>query len=528
MCTKSEQSEHPAIVQTSCGKVKGYEKDSVLVFKGIPYARAKRFMRPQATASWDTIMDCTEFGDIAPQLDPRPASIYNPADTARTMSEDCLNLNIWTSMRADESPRPVMVWLHGGGFRYGSSHQNRAVDGTYLADKENVVVVTLNHRLGVLGFLDLSAYGDKYEHTGNLGLLDIMSAIWWIRDNIAAFGGDPDNITLFGEGSGGVKVLMLLAMPIAKGSFQKAIIQSGMIDGMGLTSIQSRQLTARIMEEAGAATPEELAQMPFEKLDSAATRAIAAIQKEDPKRRLTDKVCLAPVSHTRLLPQPIYSDSAIFASADVPIIIGSNLSDLIDFDLDPDSITLRRENIHHFTQSEIDSRMKEKFGNLSEKVKHEYAFAYPDRIPAEALVTDTHVRSYVMRMAHLLAKRGSAPVYVYRFSWASPLHDGYTLSFRSSEIPFVFGNYNKAEYSLAGGNESRRLSRIMTRCWASFARSGNPNNSITPFWRRINLGEGHTMVFDSDVHLEGYQDLELVRLLHPENVKDIKLTERAK
>ena len=522
MCTKDDTETHTIIVQTTRGKIRGYEKDSVLVFKGIPYARAARYKRPQSTASWDTIMDCTEYGDVALQTNLLSSSPYNPMDTMRTMSEDCLNLNIWTSVRKDENLRPVMVWLHGGGFNYGSAHQNRTIEGSYLADKETVVVVTLNHRIGVFGFLDLSSYGEEYKHTGNLGMLDIVSALWWLRDNVSTFGGDPNNITLFGEGAGGVKVLTLLAMPIAKGLFHKAIVQSGMLEGMNQQLKYSQQVGIRTIKEAGVEGPEDLKTLSFDSIDAAAERAIQQLRNESNLPKM-DKIRLAPVAGTQLLPQPIYSDSAIFASADIPIVIGSNLSDIVDFDKNPNMATIERENVHHLSNSEIDRRMKEKYGDLSNKVKQEFAFAHPDRSPGEALTVDTQVRSLVMRMAHLLARRGNAPVYVYLFTWTSPLHDGYALSFRSSEIPFVFGNYEMADFSRAGGNEARRLSRIMARCWASFARSGNPNNSITPFWRRINLGEGRTLIFDSDVHLEGYNDLPLIRLFHKETVKDIEI-----
>jgi len=171
----------------------------------------------------------------------------------------------------------------------------------------------------------------------------------------------------------------------------------------------------------------------------------------------------------------------------------------------------------------VEKKIKEKYGKQAEDVKLAFMTAYPDKALCEVLVIDSTVRSNVLRMAHLLAKRGDAPVYVYLFNWVSPLYNGYAMSFRSSELPFVFNNHELAEFSRAGGNEARRLARIISRCWTSFARSGNPNNSITPFWRRINLGEGHTMIFDRDVRLEAYPDLPLMQILEYENVNDIHL-----
>ncbi|MDE6453173.1 MAG: carboxylesterase family protein [Muribaculaceae bacterium] len=524
-CASGNSTATDALVKsTTYGLVRGYAHDSVAVFKGIPYAKAKRFGKPVSPSKWDTIMDCTRYGDIAPQTGSPSPTAYNPVDTVRTMSDNCLNLNIWTSMRDDSSDRPVMVWLHGGAFEYGSSHQYTVLDGTRLADVENVVVVTLNHRLGALGFLDLSAYGDEYDSSGNHGMLDIMTALWWIRDNIKAFGGDPTNITVFGEGAGGVKVLTLLAMPAAKGLFHKAIVQSGVLEGMCQEQELSRKVGVYTVEEAGVLTPDQLAEMPYEKIAAAAERAVERVNREYPRDR-DNRVRLAPVYGTKVLPYPIYSDSAINAVADIPIIIGSNLTDLIYCDESIDCNIQCAEAVHNLTPAEFAARMKEKFGDRTVDVLDAFSQAYPDRHSSEVLVTDTRVRSLVLKIAHVLAGRSNAPVFVYLFSWTSPLNDGYGMSFRSAEIPFIFNNYEDAPFARAGGNEARRLSRIMSRCWATFARSGNPNNSITPFWRRINLGEGHTMVFDRDIHLETYKDLPLMRILHPDIVEGITLRE---
>ena len=179
--------------------------------------------------------------------------------------------------------------------------------------------------------------------------------------------------------------------------------------------------------------------------------------------------------------------------------------------------------VHMLSEEELDAELDKKFGNKKDDVKLAFAMCYPDRPLCEVLMMDTIVRSHVLRMANLLLKRGDAPIYMYLFCWVTPLHNGHMMSFRNSEMPFVFNNPENAEIARVGGTEANRLARIMSRCWASFARSGNPNNSITPFWRRINYHQGHTMIFDRDVRLESYPDLRLMRILQPELVKDIQL-----
>lgn len=518
-----KSSDNSVIVGTKYGRVRGYTQDSVLVFKGIPYARAERFMPPREPLKWDTVMDCTEFGDICPQPEARKSNSYVPTDTSFTVSEDCLNLNIWTSARKDHDGRPVMVWLHGGGFDYGNSHHHVCFDGYKLTKEEDVVVVTVNHRLNCLGFLDLSAYDDRYRNSGNAGMEDLVAALKWIHDNIAAFGGDPDNVTLFGHGSGGVKALTLMAMPGAKGLFHKVIVQSGIIEGMSQPQSTARRVASETMKNANVRTPEELSKLPYKRLYEAASKAVADIDKER-----TDlnkyRVKFAPVVDGSLLPAPVFTDSSTNVDASIPVILGSTFSELTTkYYFEQDDAGDKLYDAHLLSEEELDNALEKAFGDKKEEVKLAFAMAYPDRPLCEVLTLDTVVRSHVLHMAHLLAKRGDAPIYVYLFSWVTPLHNGHVMSFRNSEMPFVFNNPESAEFSRAGGREAKRLARIMSRCWASFARSGNPNNSITPFWRRVNLNEGHTMIFDRDVRLEAYPDLKLLRLLQPEIVKDIHL-----
>src|SRR5574344_1206320 len=279
-------------IQIQSGKVCGYIDNGVYIYKGIPYAKAERFMPPKAPDKWEGIRSSRAYGPTAPQgkrmgwYSDEQAFAFNWDDGYA--DENCLRVNIWTPGINDGKKRPVMVWLHGGGYSAGSGQELPSYDGRNLADKGDVVVVTLNHRLNVLGFLDLSAYGEKYAHSGNAGLLDIVAALDWVQANIASFGGDAQNVTIFGQSGGGGKVSTLLATPSAKGLFHKAIIQSGsMLRTMEAT--YSRRIGTAVVEELGL-KPSQLDQLqtiPYEKLLAAGETAIKKVKEQAEKEGIS-------------------------------------------------------------------------------------------------------------------------------------------------------------------------------------------------------------------------------------------------
>ena len=521
-CSNGSQDAKKLIRTTTSGRVQGYIQDSVAVFKGVPYASAERFMPAHEHEKWDTVMQCREYGDIAPQPPLMQNTEFAPTDTVATMSDDCLNLNIWTSMRNRDTERPVMVGLHGGGFDYGNSHHHYSFDGTNLARTDNVVVVTLNHRLNVLGFLDLSAYGPEYAGSGNLGMTDIVAALKWIKNNIAAFGGNPDNVTLFGHGSGGVKVLTIMAMPSAKGLYHKAIVQSGVLEGFNQPRESAQRVAALTLEEAGTDTPQQLAGLPFDSLWNASSRAIKRARTEFGRETGLYSIKLAPVVDGNVLPKPVITDSSINVDLQIPVILGSTFAETTTRHyLDNPELGMKSD-VHRLSPEEVEKKIKEKYGKQAEDVKLAFMTAYPDKALCEVKLpqfTDDveaikeAVKSFVFDTCKAEAN----------WNMTNFVNDQVELIRRQVGDRKVFNNQELAEFSRAGGNEARRLARIISRCWTSFARSGNPNNSITPFWRRINLGEGHTMIFDRDVRLEAYPDLPLMQILEYENVNDIHL-----
>ena len=435
-----ESSAKLTTVQTLSGPVAGYIDDGVYIYKGIPYAKADRFAEAVDPEPWTDVRPSRAYGPTAPA--PARDGWWSD-DQAFAMhwddgfhDEDCLRVNVWTGGINDGKKRPVMVWLHGGGFREGSGQELICYDGTNLARDHDVVVVSLNHRLNVLGFLDLSAFGAKYAHSGNLGMLDIVKALEWVRDNIANFGGDPANVTIFGQSGGGGKVSTLMAMPSAKGLFSKAIVESGSITNL-LDSKYSRRIGAATVANLGLnpARIDDIASIPYDKLLAAydaARKTVTEEAREDgafPTNWL-DALLFGqvPVVDGEVIPAQPGTPEALALSKNVPTIIGTVY--------------------HEFTRDQEDPIFKPLAIKQAE-----------DRMAA-----------------------GCAPVYFYQFTWESPVLDGALGSTHCIEIPFVFDNVLLHRTFTGGGDEAVELGHRVSRLWSSFARLGVPSTAGIPTW----------------------------------------------
>ena len=435
-----ETSAKQTTVKTASGPVAGYVDDGVFIYKGIPYAKAERFAPATDPDPWTDVRPSRAYGPTAPA--PARAGWWSD-DQAFTMhwddgfhDEDCLRVNVWTGGIGDGKKRPVMVWLHGGGFREGSGQELISYDGTNLARDHGVVVVSLNHRLNVLGFLDLSAFGAKYAHSGNLGMLDIVKALEWVRDNIAQFGGDPANVTIFGQSGGGGKVSTLMAMPSAKGLFSKAIVESGSITNL-LSPKYSRRIGAATVANLGL-TPsriEEIATVPYDRLLAsydAAMKTVVEEAKEDGAfpTNLLDAILFGqvPVVDGEIIPNQPATSEALSLSKDVPVIIGTVY--------------------HEFTRDQEDPIFK----------------------------------PLALQQAQDRASAGCAPVYMYQFTWESPVLDGALGSTHCIEIPFVFDNVLLHRTFTGGGNEAVELGHRVSRLWTNFAKTGVPSAEGMPGW----------------------------------------------
>ena len=435
-----ETSAKATTVQTASGPVAGYIDDGVYIYKGIPYARADRFQPAMDPEPWTEVRSSRAYGPTCPQ-DKRTG--WYSDDQAFSMhwddgfhDEDCLRVNVWTGGIGDGGKRPVMVWLHGGGFRAGSGQELISYDGTNLARDHGVVVVTLNHRLNVLGFLDLSAYGAKYAHSGNLGMTDIVKALEWVRDNIANFGGDPANVTIFGQSGGGGKVSTLMAMPSAKGLFSKAIVESGSITEL-MTPKYSRRVGAATVANLGLnpSRIDDIAAVPYGTLLDAYNQAVRTVCEEARQDGVFPQNVLnailfgqVPVVDGEIIPAQPGTPEALALSKEVPTIIGTTY--------------------HEFTRDREDPIFKP----LAE------------------------------RQAADRTANGCAPVYFYQFVWQSPVLDGALGSTHCLEIPFVFDNVLLHRTFTGGGEEAVELGHRISRLWTSFARTGKPEAANMPAW----------------------------------------------
>ena len=356
-------SSETAVAQTESGKVGGFLQDGIYIYKGIPYAKAERFMPPQPADKWEGVRSSRMFGPTCPQAvrmgwgADEHAFAFHWDDGYP--GEDCLRVNIWTPGLNDGKKRPVMVWLHGGGYAAGSGQELPSYDGFNLAKKGDAVVVTLNHRLNVLGFLDLSAYGDKYAKSGNAGLLDLVAALQWVNKNIAAFGGDAQNVTIFGQSGGGGKVSTLLATPSAKGLYHKAIVQSGsMLRTMDAK--YSRRIGAAVMDELGlkASQIDELQKMPYERLLAAGEKAVAKVKAEVEKEDGISTFIFgwAPTVDGDVLPAQPFDPQAPAQSKDVPVMIGTTLHEFTMSTYVPAFRTITKEKAVEFLKQRYGDR----------------------------------------------------------------------------------------------------------------------------------------------------------------------------
>ena len=496
-----------AVAQTANGKAAGYIQDGVTIFKGIPYAKANRFEAPVQADSWEGIRSCRQYGPVSPQgarsgwANDEIAFAFNWNDGVQ--GEDCLRLNVWTPA-LDSRKRPVMVWLHGGGYSAGSGQELPSYDGTSLAFAEDVVVVSINHRLNVLGFLDLSAYGEKYAKSANAGLLDIVASLKWVRDNIAAFGGDPSNVTIFGQSGGGGKVTTLLATPCAKGLFHKAIVQSGsMLRTM--ESKYSRKIGIATVRNLGldASSIDKISEVPYGELLAAGEKAIAQVKAEADRDGVASFIFgWAPTVDGAVLPSQPFDPQAPAISADIPMIIGTTRHEF--------SMTTYVPALRNAGREEVIGILKGRYGEGTERFLELFAKAYPGSKPADMLDADFVFRPGAIEQALRKSLQGAAPVYMYMFNWESPVLDGILRSTHCMEIPFVFNNADRHASMTGGGAQAMELASKMSHCWAEFARCGKPSAEGLPEWEPFEAEKRAVMFFDNTCKMSYSHDKELM------------------
>jgi para-nitrobenzyl esterase len=486
-------------VTTAYGRIRGMAADGVQVFKGIPYgastAGSNRFMPPRTPEPWTGVRETIAYAGRSPQAPgsaqrPELANVWGPVDML-PVGEDCLTLHVWTPA-LDAAKRPVMVWLHGGAFSYGSANSPR-YDSTNLAKRNDVVVVAVNHRLNVFGHLDLSAVGgERFAKSGNVGVLDLVAALEWVRGHAARFGGDPGNVTIFGQSGGGGKVSALLAMPSARGLFHKAIVQSGASVRFAEPA-RTTQLADAVLKHLGLGPGklDALQALPVAELQ----KAIGPAQKMLPRPRypLLDRYNFGPVIDGSVLPAQPYDPAATAVSDDIPLMIGGTRTESSIF-LAPDDAVWNQT----VTEEELARRITALAGDKAEGLLAYYKRHYPAASPTDRLLfmtTGSNFEVRSMMLGERKAARGKAPVWMYRFDWETPAYGGRLKSPHSVEVPFVFDTLGViGEQHHKPG--AQVLADKVSKAWATFARSGNPANPSLPAWPTYSADHRNTMIFD--------------------------------
>lgn len=504
------------VTDTEYGQVRGYIHNNIHTYKGIPYATAKRFEAAEKPASWEGVKSTTMFGAVSPLINETTA-IQDESEFVFDHdwgfpNEDCLSLNIWSPNVSDTKKRPVLFWIHGGGFTTGSSHELPSYDGENLAKKGDVVVVTINHRLNVLGFMDLSAYGEKYQHSANNSILDIVAALEWVKNNISNFGGDPGNVTIFGQSGGGAKVNTLMAMPKAKGLFHKAINQSGSFKSTMLEKEDTQDIAKETIAILGLNENnlDSIQKIPFDVLADASTKALAIVaekMKAAGKSDIGFGLNWGPSRDGVDLPYMISSPEALELSKDIPLLIGTVKNEFAPF-----------ANMRFVGASEetIMNHIKETFKEKADSYIKAVKKAYPtDTDPKDLLDVDTMFRPGAVLQANDKANiKDGAPVYMYLFTWQSPVFDGKFKALHCMELPFVFDNIDLANQMTGGGEEAHVLAEKMSGAWINFARTGNPNYKNLPDWPAYSSSNTATMHFDVTCKVKPQLDKELFEIVN--------------
>ena len=475
------------VVCTPNGKLRGLIVDGTYVFRGIKYCEARRFHLPEPAKSWEGVKEAIIYGPVCPEIQTvQPSNNYTVPHVFYPQDEDCQYLNIWTQSPDAGRKRPVLVWLHGGGFATGSGIEHFAYDGENMSRFGDVVVVTLNHRLNVLGFLDLSAYGEEYRYSANAGMADIVEALRWVQKNIEAFGGDPGNVTIFGQSGGGGKVAALLQMPSAAGLFHRAVIQSGIIRAHS-GKVEGPDMARLLLDKLGI-TPErirEIEEVPYYRFQQ-------IISGLGPQAFMD----FGPKRDNDLYMGSIFEAGICEHAKKVPVIVGNVLGEFCqNF-----AATCDDGRKNSWTEEKAEALIREKLGEAAEEDMKLFRKAYPGNRIQDLLFTDRIFRPGTFDYLKIRAGAGLENTYGYMFQLEQPVYGG-TLPWHNAEIPYVFYNADYIEPSYIPGI-TELVQTIVCGCWCSFARTGRPEAAGAPEWLPYTQKQHAMMYFDKECEVK--------------------------
>lgn len=497
VCTSTDP-----VVQTVYGQLRGFRVDGVNVFRGIPYAQAKRFQMPEKPEAWSGIRDALAYGPGCPEMtfsmeDRQELDQLMVPGRIWSISENCLNLNIWTQHLDSDSRRPVMVWFHGGGFAGGSATHLYSYDGFEMAANYDVVIVTVNHRLNMLGFSDFSSFGGVYAHSGNAGMADLVAALEWIQANIAQFGGDPDNVTIYGQSGGGGKVTTLLQMPSADGLYHKAIIQSGIMSGGPGTRNQTHpsEMGKRAAAILGltSETIEQLSVLPYNTVRDAVVQAMQELGS-------------SPMGWSPVPQDGYYLGNPLDVgfrpeTRRIPLMAGSCVAEFSG----NMPVGLRSE----FSDEQRMALLTAAYGEDASAARAAFEVAYPELDWRYAVAVDNNCRPATLAFLNRRSAEAEAPCYNYVFAFESPIMGG-QLTGHNGDLHFMFHNASYMEGMCKPG-VTERLEDDMGRAWSDFAKTGCPG------WEAYTPESGASMILGEVTELRHKHDTALLEIIrkHP-------------
>ncbi len=476
-------------VRTKQGILQGYQFDGTYIFKGVHYAESGRFQPPVPVEPWEGVKDATSYGFVCPLMHPeRPMGELLVPHAYWPQDEHCQNLNIWTQSICPEAKKPVFVWFHGGGLSAGSAIEQVSYDGNALSKFGDVVVVTVNHRLNIIGYLDLEPFGEKYKNSANAGNADLVAALQWVHENIAAFGGDPENVTIFGQSGGGMKVTGLMQTPAADGLYHKAIAMSGVLPAEMMKPAEGdgTEIVTGMLSWLGlsVADVEQLETLPYEKLVEAYEAVAPALQAKG--HYVGQDLMINDFYHGEEIPCGINA-----YAKKVPLLVGSCIAEFGFMPRDFDPATL--------TEEEMRARLTAVYGADADELVKLFREAYPEKCPMDLLVLDHMTRRASRDLVRHHAEVADAPAYSYLFTFEFPIQGGKP-AWHCSDIAFAFHNIDLVPVANVPGTTDK-LQEQIAGAFVNFAKYGDPSGPCAkgldiPFWPSSTPTETPTMIFD--------------------------------